>query len=67
MEKLDAQLYTDLTSLTRDELYDVLTKSGIVFTEAKRTELSKEELLLVADEADMDMLHSCLEKLTSSK
>lgn len=57
---IDTELYAKLESLSRDALFDILTKSGIVFTDAKRTELTKDELLLVADEADMNTLRSLL-------
>lgn len=57
---IDAELYAELESLSRDALFDVLAKSGIKFTDAKRTELTKEELLLVADEVDLDVLRVLL-------
>jgi hypothetical protein len=60
METINAKLYTKLASLSRDELYEILKEAGIVFTEAKCTDLTKEELLLVADEADMALLSSLL-------
>ncbi|HEY4503827.1 MAG TPA: hypothetical protein VJJ28_01840 [Candidatus Paceibacterota bacterium] len=60
MKKLNKHLYKRLESLSRDDLYYVLIKAGITFTQAKKEDLTKEELLLVADEADVDILKSLL-------
>ena len=56
MEKIDKTIYNQLTSLSKEKLFDILTKAGIVFPDTKREELTKEEMLLVADEADMDVV-----------
>ena len=63
MKKLDNNVYKQLESLTCDDLYDILKKSGIIFIQTKREDLTREELLLVADEADIDTLESLLKKI----
>ncbi|HEY4503828.1 MAG TPA: hypothetical protein VJJ28_01845 [Candidatus Paceibacterota bacterium] len=63
MKKIDNNLYKKLESLSRDDLYHILMKAGITFTQVKKEYLSKEELLLVADEADIDILESLLKKI----
>jgi hypothetical protein len=50
------KIYTKLESLSRDELYGILLKAGVEFPTTKMQDITKEELLLVADEADMDIL-----------
>jgi len=67
MIKINKKLYKRLKSFSRDSLYDILTKSGIHFTESKKEDLTKEELLLVADEADMDILFKLLTDLDLKK
>ena len=56
MEKIDEKIYNQLASLSKEKLFDILTKAGIVFPNTKPEELTKDELLLVADEADMDVV-----------
>ncbi len=58
MEKINKKLYKKLQSLSRDDPYHLLTKAGIAFTHARKEDFTKEELLLVADEADQDILFS---------
>jgi len=55
---MDKSIVKKLESLSRDELYDILTKAGISFPEAGKEELKKEELLLVSDEADLNIIKS---------
>ena len=61
MNKINKILYKKLQSLSRDDLYHALNKAGIDYTEAKKEDITKEELLLVADEADIDILSKLLE------
>ena len=56
MEKINKKLCKKLELLSRDELYDILIRAGINFPNTERDDLTKEELLLVADEADQDIL-----------
>jgi len=55
--------YTALSLLSRDELYRILTLAGISFPNSNPAEITKEELLLVADEADQKILETELAKI----